>query len=185
MSVADWAAIAGVVVASIGIIVSAVAVVMQSRQSQTTVNIENLNRAIDQWDSTGMQRLRSEAAAALQQQEDGRAIPKVLSFFEQLGYLVSKKALDAESVWTMFSDWILPYWVASEYFTSKERDHDSTYWECFRSLNVAMPEIEARRRKKPAREVTPTPADVAELLVSERDLIAHPDERSFRSWRRH
>lgn len=144
-----------------------------------------------------MHQIRIKACESLKVRGDADDIPDLLNFFEELGFLVRKGSLDADTAWAMFSDWALPYWKAGHYYIDADQKRDPTYWEDFQYLNKTLLNIEAKRRNKPVDQVEPTEADVEKLFEGELSLAsadvqalaqapgsAGASMRTFSPWRR-
>jgi hypothetical protein len=71
--------------------------------------------------------MRQEAAGALQIPADQRTpdhedhIEDLLDFFETLGLLTRRRALDKEMVWSTFFYWLYGYWLFSRAFVEAQR----------------------------------------------------------------
>jgi hypothetical protein len=176
MSTADVIALAGVVIAALALIVAFVAMIWQAKQTHASNSISNLWRFLDEWDSQQMHRIRVKACGAIKEKRDSDDIPDLLSFFEELGFLVRQRALDADAAWAMFSAWVLPYWRATRYYVEDDQRNDATYWENFQYLNKKLIQIEASRRHKPVHEIEPSDSDVKKLLDVE--LALNTDDES-------
>jgi hypothetical protein len=144
-----------------------------------------------------MHQIRSKACQSLKVQGNADEIADLLCFFEELGFLVRHRSLDAYAAWAMFSDWAIPYWKAAHYFIAADQRNDDTYWEDFEYLNTALLKIESKRRDKTVDQVKPTDADVAKLIEGELTLASDDAKavspapgaaggsiRSYSPWRR-
>ena len=124
MSTADVIALAGVIVATLALIVAFAAMIWQARQTHASSSVDNMWRFLDEWDSPQMQQVRVKACRSLKAKGDGDDIADLLNFFEELGFLVHQSALDSNTAWAMFSDWALPYWRAADYYVKIDQDRD-------------------------------------------------------------
>jgi hypothetical protein len=197
VSTADVIALAGVIVATLALIVAFAAMIWQARQTHASSSVDNMWRFLDEWDTPQMQQVRAKACRSLKARGDGDDIADLLNFFEELGFLVHQGALDSNTAWAMFSDWALPYWRAAGYYVKVDQDRDPTYWENFEHLNKTLLDIEAARRKKSVAEVQPTDEDVEKLFEGEFTLDSATAQavvpapatgivgtRTFSPWRR-
>jgi hypothetical protein len=153
------------------------------KASQFSSKIDNLWRMMDKWESDEMLRLRAAAAQALKKKANADEISDVLGFFEVMGYLVRVQAVDAEATWSMFSDWVLPYWLAAKYSIDEDRAVDQTYWQDFEGLWKTLLKIEAQKRGRAEQDVVPDDQVVQGLLDSESKLTPGQPHPS-RAWRR-
>ncbi len=170
MSNGDLIALASVFVAFLALIVAFVAMTWQAKQTHATNSVDNMWRFLDEWDSQQMHQIRIKACQSLKVKGDADDIADLLGFFEELGFLVRHRSLDAYAAWAMFSDWALPYWKAAHYFIAKDQKHDRTYWEDFEYLNTALLRIESNRHHKSIRQVEPKEVDVEKLIEGELTL---------------
>jgi hypothetical protein len=186
-----------VAVAAAAVVVAFVAMIWQAKQTHASASVSNMWRFLDVWDSGEMHTIRAKASASLKVQGDADEIVDLLGFFEELGFLVRRRSLGADTAWAMFSDWALPYWKAAEYFITEDRREDPTLWEEFAFLNRKLLSIESDRRRKPSSDVRPNKEDVDQLLRGESRLtpsssrIISPStgldpstSRTFSAWRR-
>jgi len=187
----DWialsAAIAGVVAGGAAV----VGVWYQVELARGTSSIDNMVRMEAQWHSPEMEKRRASAAAAILSPNaiagDGETddLVAVMTFFEQMGYLVKERAIKAEAAWEALSDWSLPWWVACYPFVKGQQVLNPTYWENFASLNRQMVAVEARRRALPPDKVIPNDESVHTFLVDETSVAASDKGQLIkRSWRR-
>ena len=66
----------------------------------------------------------------------------VLDFFETIGYLLRRGALDEKMVWHTFFHWIMGYYQAAEEYINDKRKSEPTVWEDFVELQGRMGRIE-------------------------------------------
>jgi hypothetical protein len=183
MSLGDWIALTAALGALVAGVAAVAAVWYQVTLARGTSSIDNMLRMDDQWQSDQMLMRRAAAATWLidhkgQTVDVSDDVSAVMTFFEQVGYLVREKAIKSEAAWEAFSDWALPYWEACEPFVTAQQDINRTYWENFAFLDDEMLVIEARRRKKSRKDVTPDAQKVDAFLEGERT------QSTGRSWRR-
>jgi hypothetical protein len=190
MSLGDWIALISALGAIGAAIAACLAVVYQVRLARGSSSIDNTVRMQDQWNGTTMLSHRAGAAKALLNGVETDDVVAVLDFFEQLGYLVAEKSVKAEAAWEAFSDWSLPYWMATRKFVLDQQKVDRTYWENFDLLNRDVMAIEAKRRGRPSEEIgEDVKAGVHEFLTAESNVFAVEDGGGRpmlnRTWRRH
>jgi hypothetical protein len=92
---------------------------------------------------------RKSAVQALRNQTRTNELETILDFFEVLGVLVRKHAVDEYLVWNSFSYWILRYAdLASDQIVERRNaESDPTDYEEFDRLVKCMKQIEIRERK--------------------------------------
>ncbi len=137
-AIAAWAS---VVAASAAV----VAVIVESRRSRFTFGIDLLTK-LDERFQSGMQAQRRNAAQGLLAGRPSDS-DDVLDFFEVLGILVKRKALDPYFVWHFFFYWLNAYAsAAAEYITTIRHD-DPTIWQDLSYLRRRLRTIERRERR--------------------------------------
>jgi hypothetical protein len=141
----DWLAI----VAAITALVAVVVAWRQLRLFQFAHGVDllfDLERRF--FETPKMQIARRVAAESLKQKASSPEVEPVLDFFETLGILVRRHAIDAELAWSSFSHWVLRYSeVARGSIEARRRvEADATYYEEFDWLVRRFAKIDKRRR---------------------------------------
>ena len=109
---------------------------------------------------------RAKAATNIEKGQFEEAEP-ILDFFETIGLLVRRGALDKEMVWHTFFYWIDHYFEASyEYIESRQRI-DPVVWKDLVALTATMQNIQ-RRALKVVRLPRRTPEDRTAFLAQEK-----------------
>jgi hypothetical protein len=95
-----------------------------------------------------MRTARSLAAKALRSDANAPEIEPVLDFFETIGALLRRRALDEEFAWSSFSYWALRYAALARDRIQARRgaEADQTYYEEFDLLIRRFERVEVRRR---------------------------------------
>ena len=93
-----------------------------------------------------MVKRRREVARALLANKDSTEVDDVLNFFDLIGYLVERKAIDAESMWIHFSDAAFGYWFATIQYIAHHREVNPHYFDHFQKLIAELLPIEAKKR---------------------------------------
>ena len=183
MSLGDWIALAAALAGVVAAITAVAAVWYQVELARGTSSIDNAVRMEGQWRSPEMLKSRAGAAdAIIHQHGQTDDVLAVMTFFEQLGYLVKARAIRAEAAWEALSDWSLPYWEACKPFVAQQQQENITYWENFIDLNRQVVAVEARRRGLSPDQVVPNAATVNAFLVDESSL-GSGGQRMRRTWR--
>lgn len=118
----------------------------------------------ERWDSEEMVQVRSEAASSLLARTRADEVEAVLSFFDELGMLLARRALDAEVLWYHF------YWPAASYVLAANRLEDAperaiTYPYLAQLLNQLQ---EIQRARTPSQKpLQPNEQEVDEFLANE------------------
>ena len=134
----------------------------QNERSRLNLEFDLLNRMIDRFESPHFySRRRSAAKHVLDNffRDDGtvevehfnRAAHDVANFFEGIGYLQRRGALEAESVWHTFGIMTQAYWTLYEPAIRKMREEqkDPAIYEEFERLNQLMAELDSERGSEP------------------------------------
>lgn len=108
----------------LGIVVWVVAVA-EGRRSRFSLGVDVAMKLDEQWNEGYLDRRRSAAAALLLSPDkrgsgDEDHIEDVLDFFETLGHLTKRGALDAEMVWSYFFYWFYGYWLSAREFLDQQ-----------------------------------------------------------------
>src|ERR1700732_3943789 len=145
MRVEGWSAL----VSGVGVIVAIYHLIAESRRGRFSRSIDLLLRLTDEFDATALRAARKSAALNLlepiPQPCADRPQKTVLNFFEKVGYLQNRGALNAKDVWQEFSTWLIPYFYCSSALIEKLTQCDpNTYAE----LKTAYKRIEAIGKRK-------------------------------------
>ncbi|TDV10972.1 hypothetical protein C7404_11988 [Paraburkholderia caballeronis] len=94
----------------VGVIVAICVFTWQANRARYTMRIDLILKLEERFDSPQMRKTRADAARALQESEDtdADAVGELLDFLEQIGFLVSRHAIDLEAVYEYFDGWIVP-----------------------------------------------------------------------------
>ena len=174
----DWNAVAAVMATftATAALVTAIAVLSYVRSiprqpapqpAGLAASLESLWRLRDEWNSDDMGALRSNAAAALLDHQPNGDVDDVLFFFDEIGFLWQRGALDDELIWYEFYWPMANYWKASEDHIRELRNDDPSRLAALDGLMQRLVTIEARQRKKAAADAVPTAAQVRDFLNSE------------------
>lgn len=143
-SLANWATVGATIVAAIGVLVAIVTLIVtlrsQTRLARFAATSDNIWRFDDQWHTDEFRALRLAAVAAL---KDGKQVPEAIdvwNFFEMLGLMSHKKAVDVEVVANKFASRVIDYWYLSEALIRMRRNHyqDPSLWVEFEWLKNSV-----------------------------------------------
>jgi hypothetical protein len=154
-----WGTAAAAVFALLALFLSAWTLSVQTRQAHFSSNLDNLWHLEDAFGSANMLASRATAAKALQRRADHPlaqasahqigALCEVLDFFELVGYLVERRALDPDTAWMDFADWALSYWQAAEAYIRPRRHATPATFENYALLVARFQAIERGRKEWP------------------------------------
>lgn len=144
-AIAAWSALGAAVVALVGVCVIVLTLIAENRRSRFLLSVDLILKLSERFHSADFKRSRRAAARSL---KDNTFVDfdDVLDFFELVGMLTKRKALDDEMVWATLFYWINNYWHTSNSYVNLIRQHDDTVWEYFCELRERMIQIEMRKR---------------------------------------
>jgi hypothetical protein len=165
-----------VAVGSIGTISAVLMAVRQIRLSRLTGSADLLLRLEDRFDEEEFMKSRVAAATALKKASWPRkeVIEDVFDFFETVGILVRKGALNKELVWNSFSYWLHGYFLYGENFLKEQRNkfparYDEAVW-----LHKALLKVEKSKRPSPKIEWKNFLEEENEILTSSTKKATKP-----------
>jgi len=142
-TVATVTAIAGIV-AAIGALIGARAIVWQTR---VTARLQIFHQLLSRWESAGMQKVKSYAAASLLNDEPISYVDDVLDFFETVALFWRRKLLEEEIVHHTFYWAMACYWCkTASYIKDAQKSEGEETWKDFSDL---MPALIHREGKRP------------------------------------
>lgn len=163
MDLSTASVVAAAVAASASALVAVAALYVQERRARILLQIELIFKFNDRFNEEGFRCIRRSAASAvLKNAGDCRDVDEVLDFFETMGLMLRRRALDPEMVWSEFFYWIDGWWCAAQSDIQEVRADDDTIWEHFRHLRQEMTGVEKKR----------TGANDSDLVQSHEDMLA-------------
>ena len=109
--------------------------ITQSRSTTFSIKIQNQQFKESIYDSEEMIRIRKKASKdILNKKFNTNEVTILFNFFESVGLLLRRNALDLEMLWNDFSSPTLYYWSASETYLINVRNSDETIWENYEYL---------------------------------------------------
>jgi len=145
----------------------------ESRRHRFSAGIELILRLEDQFSTERMYTNRKRAACAFQKKSCGEAvneIDEIIDFFEGVGFLLKRGALDKRVVWTFFFSYLYRFRHLAEEYVVKERRRDPTLWPDFVSLYDQLLVIERAERRRQQAAVELSQEDLAQFLSEETSL---------------
>jgi hypothetical protein len=138
--VSNWTAVITACVAILGLI-------LQSKTTKFTLDVDLLVRLEDKFDEEAMLVIRKKAARALLLGNNLDVAGDVFDFFETMGLLLRKGALDQEMATNEFSYWAVSYWMAGQKYIKQVRSKDPNYWINYERLVNIMNKTNKRSYK--------------------------------------
>ncbi len=120
----------------------------QLKHSRFSLGVDLLLRLEATFDGPEMKAARSQAAKALKCGTETADLEPVLDFFETVGALVRRRALDPELAWSSFSYWVTCYAAIARDRIQARRslESDHTYYEEFEFLAKRFTQVEIKKR---------------------------------------
>jgi hypothetical protein len=148
-------------VAAIGSLIAAIAALSAARSARASVEaarfsfgVTTLRDLLREFNEAPLRRARRLAAAAVTRgemttepsSEYAREAEDVLDFFETIGLLVRRDALDVETVWHTFYPWVEGWWHAAEPLITRTRATRPHVWGDFARLREQLDTLERKGR---------------------------------------
>lgn len=137
--IATWIALVSALVAIVGLW-------SQSRQSSFALSVDLLLKFNDRFKSEEMRKIRKATAISILDKNNSEIYDDVLEFFEMIGLLTRRGALDEKMVWHTFYYWIDGYWHSANKYITTDMKKDPTLWQDFSYLHKRVTAIENRER---------------------------------------
>lgn len=157
-----------------------VGLVWQVSQARYKMEVEIILKMSERFDSDKMQSHRVQASKHLlsEKTDSSSDVDAVLDFFEDMAFLVHKKAISEETAWQYFSYWVLQYAPATEaYRDSYCKEGTGMFvFEGVEKLHEQLLKIEKEKFQKAGKifkEVNRE--DIKSFLGQEINLVGKPD----------
>jgi hypothetical protein len=122
------------------------ALVLESRRAHLTLSADLALKLEDRFNQAAMLKHRRRAAEALRSGTyPNDDVDSVFDFFETVGFLVSRGAIDAEAVWSMFDFWVEGYSQAARLQIDEVRAHKEPVWRHFAELNDKLRKVDRKQ----------------------------------------
>jgi len=135
----------------VAIILSIIILGFQLKRSRFSQSVDLILKLEERFsDSKAMIDKRKQAAKALRSNPSSPSsdIEDVLDFFETLGLLVRRKALDEEMVWNTFYHWLHRYWLLCESYIRTKQKTKLTLWGDYADLEKRLVDLEWKKTKR-------------------------------------
>lgn len=138
-ALAAWAAV-------VAALAAVVALWTESRRSRFALGVDLILKLDERFNSEEMRRARRAAAKSLLDKTHTEA-DEVLDFFEMIGFLARRGALDEKMIWETFFYWIYRYWHCAKEYIERQREGDPTLWANAAHLYKRVVAIEKCERR--------------------------------------
>jgi len=165
-----WAAALTAWAAVVAAVVSVYAIWSESRRSRFALGIDLLLNLEDKFNNDKMLKIRRSAARELLLHKEKSDVDNVLDFFEMVGMLVRRGALDDFMVWHNFFYWIHGYYLPNSDYIVESRIEDPTIWVDLVELYKRLVSIEKNERQCSDEKLQLTEEELTEFLEGERKV---------------
>jgi hypothetical protein len=154
-------------------------------RAKYNLGIDLILKLGERFEKPEMRGIRVKAAKALiiKDPETGDPhIDDVLNFFEEIGFLLERKAIDAEAAWVYFHFWVDGYYHAtSNYRRCQNHEARQTpFYDEFEQLYLTLAEIERKdmiergRLKRCSSVEAPSEENIRDFLDGEIEMLGTP-----------
>jgi len=146
----------------------------QIKYAKKGMFVSTLNIYLEKFDSQNMLWSRKKLADTLTTEHKQSDIKEtVIDFFESLGLLLRRKALDTEMIWSSFGYHTIRWWVFCKEYIETERllEKDKTIYNEFEFLYNKMIKMEAKKRKVKIESLKLTEEDKDVFIFFEKRLV--------------
>jgi hypothetical protein len=133
---------------AIAALVALILTLFQLKQFRFAHGVDLIFDLDRQFQTPDLLNARRLSATALHNHESTEEIDNILDFFETVGILVRRNAVDAEIAWSYFSYWVLRYAdLTKDHIEDRRKaELDETYWQEFDLLVNRLTKIEIKKR---------------------------------------
>jgi hypothetical protein len=153
-------------ISSAGVLVAIGALFYQIRRSRFSQNIDLTLRLEKEFDSKEFKEKRKLAAQSMLKKEYKNA-EDVFDFFETLGLLVRRKAVDKQFAWHSFYYWVHRYWSSGCEYINEKRKNEPALFENFKKLHEELIKIEAKESNVSTSDLCLSSESINEFIIEE------------------
>lgn len=160
-----------------GTIISIWAIIIESKSSRLLHSSDMILNLFESFNNDEMRRARKASATYLLSSMDNpntdeqpnTDVEKVLDFFQLIGLLTRRGALDKQMVWSKFFYYLHPYHYAAEkYITTRRNIHeDISLWADINKLHKRLISIEKHERQCPITKISLDKDSIKKYLEEE------------------
>ena len=132
--------------AFVSAVVALANLLIQVRRARFNQRIDLILKLSERFDKAEMRAARAKAAKALRVDRDTTSaqVGEVLSFFEEVGFLLERGAIDVDAVYQFFEYWTVPYYQATTQFRARERASYGDLYSELEKLRCALARSEPK-----------------------------------------
>lgn len=149
------------------VVVSAAGLYVQLRQAHLQHCVDLVLKMSDKFDEEKFIKKRKVAAKAILNKKYKSETDDVLNFFDSLGMLVRRGAIDEEMTWHTFYYWIHRYRLAAKTYMDEERKRAQETWDDFIELDKRMVAMEKRKTGSMSTDIEIADEKIKEFLKDE------------------
>ena len=153
------------IAALVAAVVAVFAIWLQNKSFKVSLTADLALRLESRFASEEYKEIRARAARALRSHIAEDKAEDAFDFFEIVGLLTRRKALDVEVVHSLFFHWINVYWTAGLPHISRSQAKSKSLWKDFGNLYLKVLEIE--KKEDP---------DSEDISLSEENLNRYLDD---------
>ncbi|MBB5468552.1 hypothetical protein HDG32_004682 [Paraburkholderia sp. CI2] len=155
----------------IGAVVAIFVLWWQANRARYTMRIDLILKLADRFDSPEMRKTRAKAARALTASEETNddAVGDLLDFLEQIGFLLSRRAIDLDAVYEFFEAWIVPYSQKTASYRTRFRVIDDAP-DLYANLDRLFNALTNREMRTTGKAPHRTPEQIDDFLKREAAL---------------
>lgn len=154
-------------------------------RAKYNLGIDLILKLGERFEKPEMREIRAKAAKALiiQDPETGDAhIDDVLNFFEEIGFLLERKAIDAKAAWTFFHFWVDGYYHSTSNYRrcQNHQARQTPFYDEFEQLYLTLAEVDRKDQIERGRLKHGSPIeasseeDIRDFLDGEIELLGKP-----------
>src|SRR5205085_13528 len=110
-----------------GLIITIVALIAESKRSRFSLSVDLIMTLDERFNSDLIRKARRAAAKSINDKTYNE-VDDVLDFFETVGMLTRRHALDEQLVWSTFSYWFYFYWYSTKEYIHETQKGNPTIW---------------------------------------------------------
>ncbi len=166
----NWVQIVTAIATLLTVSVAICAIILESRRHRFSLGIELILKMEERFETKEVKERITAASGILNAAYDEADV--ILDFFENIGILCHRGALDYRTVWFYFFYWLNHYWYACEDYIRESRAKDHSVWQYLTKLHGQAFLIELKERNCSIADIIPSEDEIRKFLEEEKTLKA-------------
>lgn len=137
----------GVLTAVIAAVTAMSKLLIDALSQRRVHNAETTLKILDEFHGQRIRNARRRATEAIQQPDTEQTPDDLLDFFDTVGMLLKRRALDDQMLWSILNYWVSRYWCACERYIRQKQQADKALWEDFEYLRIRLAKVHKRRHR--------------------------------------